>query len=232
MKIVVVNGQNHQGSTYHIGKMLTEHIKGEKTIREFFLPRDLEHFCIGCYSCVEDETKCPYYEEKHIIMEEIEKADLLIFTTPNYCMAPSAPMKAFMDLTFTYWFSHKPRQCMFEKRAVVISTTAGAGANTAIRPVKRMLFYWGVPCIKTYGIGVQAMNWAGVSEKKKAKISRDIDKLEQSLLKKKKPRVPFSSKFMFCMMGKMQKAGWGSGLTERKYWEEQGWLSGKRPWNR
>ena len=50
MKIVLVHGQNHEGSSCHIGRML---------------------------------------------------ADLLIFTTPAYCMAPSAPMKALIDLTFT-----------------------------------------------------------------------------------------------------------------------------------
>ena len=92
MKIVVINGQNHKGSTYHIGKLLTERIAGAKSIQEFFLPRDLNHFCGGCYTCVEDETRCPYYAEKHVIMQAVEEADVLILTTPNYCMAPSAPM--------------------------------------------------------------------------------------------------------------------------------------------
>lgn len=229
-KIVVINGQNHKGSTYHIGKLLIDYISGEKEMKEFFLPKDLNHFCAGCYTCVEDETKCPYYEEKHKIMQEVENADILVFTTPNYCMAPSAPMKAFMDLTFTYWFSHKPRGCMFTKKAVVISTTAGAGAKQAIKPIKTMLFYWGVPCIKTYGLGVQAMNWNGVSDKKKAKINKDMQRMAAALSKAGKPRIPIGSKFMFNMMGMMQAGNMGSGPTERRYWEQQGWLGKERPW--
>lgn len=239
MRIVVINGQNHKGSTYHIGYQLVEQIReqmsGEEiVVTEFFLPRDLNHFCVGCYTCVEDESGCPYYEEKNRIMQVVEQADLLIFTTPNYCMAPSAPLKAFMDLTFTYWFSHKPRACMFEKRAIVISTTAGAGSGLAIKPVKRMLLYWGVPWIKSFGIGVQAMNWEGVSEKKRTVIERKVDKMAKKVVepieRHKKPHIPWKSKFLFNMMCMMQSAGMGSGETERRYWEEQGWLKGVRPW--
>jgi len=230
MKIAVVNGQNHKGSTYHIGKLLIDRIACEKEVSEFFLPKDLNHFCAGCYTCIEDETKCPYYKEKNVIMQEIERADLLIFTTPNYCMAPSAPMKSFMDLTFTYWLSHKPRGCMFSKKAVVISTTAGMGAMQAIKPVKRSLFYWGVPWVKSYGVSVQAMNWDGVSQKKKAKIEKDIEKLAKTLSKCKKPSIPLKSKVIFNMLANMQKANWGSSPTEKKYWEEHGWLGKECPW--
>ena len=116
MKITLIHGQNHKGSTYHIGRLLADQFKNSE-IREFFLPKDLEHFCPGCYQCIEDDKKCPFYEEKKRIMDAIEAADILILTTPTYCMRASAPMKAFIDLTFTYWMSHRPRKCnpIFEK---------------------------------------------------------------------------------------------------------------------
>ena len=139
MKITIRHGQNHKGSTYHIGRILAELLEQEENITEFFLPRDLNHFCLGCYTCIEDEGKCPFYEEKKRIADAMETADLLIFTTPNYCMAPSAPLKAFIDLFYQYWIPHRPRKCMFSKKAVVISTTAGAGAGQAIKTVKRTL---------------------------------------------------------------------------------------------
>lgn len=230
MIITMINGQNHKGSTYEIGKILADDIAGDKEIYEFFLPRDLKHFCTGCYACIEDETKCPYYGEKDKIMQKIEQSDLLIFTTPTYCMAPSAPLKSFMDLTFTYWGSHKPRACMFHKKAVVLSTAAGTGMKDAMKPVKNMLFYWGIPWIKCYGISVQAMNWEGVSNKKKEKIAKDMRKLADKISKKKLESVPLKTKFMFNMFANMQKAGWGSSPTERKYWESKGWLGKERPW--
>lgn len=228
MKIVLIHGQNHKGSSYHIGCMLADELKGSE-ITEFFLPRDLEHFCVGCYNCITDETKCPFYAEKRSIMEEVEKADLLIFTTPTYCMRASAPMKSFMDLTFTYWMVHRPRKSMFSKKAVVISTAAGSGMKAATKDIANTLFYWGVPYVKEYGVAVQAMGWDQVSEKKKERIKKDIQKMAKSL-RNKKVRVGIKTKFIFGMMRMMQKNNMGSSSEEKQYWQEMGWFNKKRPW--
>ncbi len=228
MKIVLIHGQNHKGSTYHIGKMLAEQFAGSE-VQEFFLPRDLEHFCIGCYSCIESEEKCPFYDEKNQIMCAVESADLLIFTTPTYCMRVSAPMKSFIDLTFTYWMSHKPRACMFSKKAVVISTAAGTGAKSAVKDITNTLFYWGIPYVKGYGIAVQAMNWSQIADKKKDKINSDMQKLARKI-SKQKLRVGIKTKFMFHIMRMMQRNNMGSGEAEKTYWNEQGWLDKERPW--
>lgn len=131
MRVVTINGQNHKGSTYHIGRMLADRLAAEGELTEFFLPRDLNHCCVGCYACIEDEERCPFFLEKKKFLDAMEQADLLIFTTPNYCMAPSAAMKTFIDLFFDIWMSHRPKAWMFKKKAVVISTAAGMGANKA-----------------------------------------------------------------------------------------------------
>ena len=230
MKIVMINGQNHKGSTYNIGRMLAEKLGSDKDITEFFLPKDLNHFCLGCYTCIEDDTKCPFYEEKNRIMKEIEEADVLIFTTPTYCLRASAPMKSFIDLTFNYWMSHRPRKCMFNKKAVVISTAAGSGAKKAVKDVSDALFYWGVPCIVEYGICIQAMNWNGVSEKKKQNIEKDTERIAGRLLRKKHVKAGVKTKAMFSMMRMMQKADFGSGEADKSYWEKSGWLGKERPW--
>lgn len=231
MNIVLIHGQNHKGSSYHIGHMIAEKINKEKEITEFFLPRDLNHFCLGCYKCIEGDQNCPFYEEKKKIMDAVEAADLLIFTTPTYCLRASAPMKSFLDLTFTYWMSHRPRTCMFRKKAVVVSTAAGAGAKAATRDISTALFYWGVPYITQLGALLQAMNWDAVSEKNKRKLDKRTAKLAKKLANTKKPHVGFKTRFIFFVMGKMQAAGMGSSPIERTYWEGNGWLDKKRPWN-
>ena len=174
--------------------------------------------------------KCLFYDEKKMIMDAVEAADVFIFTTPTYCMRASAPMKSFMDLTFTYWVSHRPRKCMYYKRAVVVSTAAGVGAKSAVKDIANTLFYWGVPYVKSYGIAVQAMNWNGVSTKKKDKIESTTSKLARALSKDKKPTVGIKTRFFFKVMGMMQKAGMGSSPVEKEYWEQNGWLAKERPW--
>ena len=231
MNIVMIHGQNHKGSSYHVGSRIVDHIQGDKSVTEFFLPQDLPHFCVGCYRCIEDESNCPFYAEKRRILDAVEAADLLVFTTPTYCMRASAPMKAWMDLTFTYWMVHRPRACMFRKRAVVVSTAAGSGTKSAIKDVTNMLFNWGVPYVKSYGVRVQAMNWEQVSAKRKAEIEAAAVKLANTLSVDKKPRVGIKTKAWFAMMRLMQKAGWGSGEAEKAYWQANGWLDKQRPWN-
>ena len=230
MKIVMIHGQNHKGSSYNIGRMIANKISGEEEIDEIFLPRDLNHFCLGCYACIEDDGKCPFYEEKNKIMTAVESADVLIFTTPTYCMRASAPMKSFIDLTFNYWMVHRPRKCMFSKLAIVVSTAAGSGTKTAIKDITNTLFYWGVPSVLTYGISVQAMNWAGVSDKKKIKIEKDTSKIAAKVLKRKKVKVGIKTKAFFMVMRMMQKNSMGSSKEEREYWEQKGWLGKERPW--
>ncbi len=227
MKITVINGQNHKGSTYHIGKLLTDKLAQENEITEFFLPRDLSHFCLGCYQCIENIEKCPFYSEKKVILDAMEQSELLVFTTPNYCFGPSAQMKALIDLFFDFWMSHRPLPWMFKKKAVVISTCAGGGAKAAAKQIKRALLYMGVPYIRQYTVAVQAPNWDTIKPKKMAKIERGVARLAASVRKARNPKAGIKSRFLFWMFSGMHKSGWDSSPTERKYWLDNGWIKDK-----
>ena len=171
-----------------------------------------------------------FFEEKNKIMSEVESADILIFTTPTYCLRASATMKSFIDLTFNYWMSHRPRKCMFHKKAIVISTAAGTGAKKAVKDITNALFYWGISYILPYGISIQAMNWDGIRDKKKQKIEKDTTKIANKILKKKNVKVGIKTKVIFMLMRMMQKGNMGSGDADRAYWEGEGWLATARPW--
>ena len=228
MKIVVINGQNHKGSTWHIGNLLTNSFSSEKEITEFFLPRDLNHFCLGCYSCMKDLSVCPFYEEKKVIADAMKQADIPILTSPNYCMLPSAPMKAFIDLFHQYWIPHRPQSSMFHMKSVVISTSAGiVGAGRVCSQLKRTLAYWGVPYIKTYATAVQATSWKEVNDKKKKKIEADMKRLAKTVEKADLGKPSLYIRFMFNLMAGIKKK---SNDPEAAHWKEYGWLDGKKPW--
>ena len=232
MKIVIINGQNHKGSTWHIGNLLVQKIAGEKEIKEYFLPKDLNHFCMGCFACLEGRERCPYWREKEPMYRDMLQADLLIFTSPNYCMMPSAPMKAFLDLFFTNWMTHKPPKEMFSKRAVVISSAAGTGAKKAAKLIADNLTNWGIPEIHLYGAVVNALNWEMVPPKIKTKIEKDMGKLAQKLSCRRRVSVGLKTRVLFWFYGGMQKANWGASPAEKQYWTENGWLDGKKPWKK
>lgn len=213
-----------------MGRMMAQKLAGEEEITEFFLLRDLNHFCTGCYRCIEDETACPFYAEKKLILEAMEQSDLLIFTTPTYCMAPSASMKALLDLLFDCWMVHRPKAWMFQKRAVVLSTAAGGGSGAAIKGVRQSLRYWGVSDIKGYGANLQAMNWEMVKEQNKQKVERDLTRLAKRIKRKNFPKTGIKTRALFFVMRGMHAAGWDSSPVEKRYWQERGWLGKDRPW--
>ncbi|MGN0245871.1 MAG: flavin reductase, partial [Lachnospiraceae bacterium] len=101
----------------------------------------------------------------------------------------------------------------------------------AMKDVEDCLFYMGVPKIIKYGIAVQAMNWEEVAAEKKNIIDKKANTIAKKLSSKRKPSVGIKTRFVFNMMGMMQKKGWNSSQVETEYWKENGWLDGKKPWH-
>jgi multimeric flavodoxin WrbA len=51
MKITVINGTEIKGCTYHIKESFLETLRDDNEITEFYLPKNLPHFCCGCKNC-------------------------------------------------------------------------------------------------------------------------------------------------------------------------------------
>ncbi len=132
MQIVMIHGQNHRGSTYHIGRLFADAIGGSVT--EFFLPRDFGSFCVGCCNCfMHHEAKCPHYARLKPITDAIDAADVLILTSPVYVYHVTGSMKVFLDHYGYRWMVHRPEASMFHKQAVCITTAAGAGMRSTLK---------------------------------------------------------------------------------------------------
>ena len=228
MKITIIHGQSHKGSTYHIARMLAEKLKGELT--EFFLPRDFGAFCTGCTSCFEkSEALCPHYEMLKPITRALDEADVIILASPVYVYHVTGAMKAFLDHYGYRWMVHRPEERMFGKQAVCISTAAGGGMKSTNRDMADSLFFWGVPKIYRYGTGVAAVSWSRVSDRNKKQIEKKISELAWRITRNEgKIRPSFKTWLFFGMMRQMQKRGWNEADVE--YWKKKGWTGKARPW--
>lgn len=230
MKIVVINGQNHKGSTYHIGNELVKKLNGELT--EFFLPKDFGEFCVGCTKCfIESEEKCPHYSKIENITKAIDEADVIILTSPVYVFHATGAMKALLDHYGYRWMIHRPEESMFSKQGVCITTAAGAGMKSTLKDMADSFFSWGVAKRYKYGMAVAATGWDEISEKKKTAIDRKTTKLAKKIIKrvgKVKPGI--ATRMYFLMISKMQKKGWNE--ADMEYWKKKGWTENKRPWRK
>lgn len=230
MKIIVIHGQSHKGSTYHIAHSLAEKLGGD--ITEIFLPGDFGEFCVGCTACFgESEMKCPHYEKLLPITKAIDDADVLILASPVYVYHATGAMKALLDHYGWRWMVHRPEEKMFTKHAVCISTAAGAGMKSANRDMADSTFWWGVAKTYTYGVAVAEISWERVNEKKKQKIDKKLSALARSISKKQGHVKPsLKTKLFFSIMRQMQKHGWNQ--ADMDYWNGKGWTGKARPWKR
>jgi len=228
MKIVLIHGQNHKGSTYNIGRMLAEKIG--KDITEFFLPRDFGEFCIGCTKCFSiDVSQCPHYEKLSPIIREMDEADILILTSPVYVFHATGPMKAFLDHFGYRWMVHRPEEKMFRKQGVCISTAAGGGMKSTNKDMADSLFFWGIPKVYKYGQAVYETSYERVSDKVKAKIDKKTTALAKKIQKRNDKIKPgIKTRGLFFIMHLAQRKG--ALETDSTYWKEKGWTGKKRPW--
>ncbi len=229
MKITVINGQSHKGSTYHIGKMLADKLGGEVT--EYFLPKDFGDMCIGCTACIlKSEQLCPHYQRLEKLTNAIDEADVLVFTSPVYVYHVTGAMKSFLDHYGYRWMVHRPEKKMFSKQAVCISTAAGAGTKSTNKDIADSLFFWGVPKVYKYGVNVRAMSYSRISDKTKAEIDKKTTDIANKIKAKNgRVKVGLKTKGFFEIMRMIQhKSGWNEADTD--YWHNKGWDGKKRPW--
>ncbi len=228
MKITIIHGQSHKGSTYHIAKMLSEKISGDVT--EFFLPKDFNSFCTGCTSCFEKSEKlCPHYGKLEPLTKAIDNADVIILASPVYVYHATGAMKAFLDHYGYRWMVHRPEGKMFSKQAVCISTAAGAGMKSTNKDMADSMFFWGIGKTYKYGVAVMEVSWDGVQDKIKVRIDKKTSALAAEIKKKHGHVKPsFKTKIFFNIMRIAQKKGMNK--ADAGYWREKGWTGKKRPW--
>lgn len=230
MKIVIVNGQNHKGSTRMIARELAEKVGGE--IIEFFLPRDFDEPCVGCWSCFQtDMTHCPHYDKLHKITEAMDEAELIILASPVYVYHATGQMMSFLDHYGTRWMVHRPDERMFHKQGVCISTAAGGGMKTTNKDMYDSLMFWGIPKIYQLGFCVRAASPNDIPPKILAKIHRKTDALAAKIRANNPPRTPgIKGRFWVTAMRFAHKHLLKI-EPDYTYWEEKGWHGKKRPWN-
>lgn len=232
MRIVLINGQNHKGSTYHVGRMLADKLASEDNIREIFLPRDFSDFCCGCTRCfMKDEKDCPHYEKLKPITEAVDEADVIILASPVYVYHCTGSMKAWLDHYGWRWLVHRPEEKMFAKQAVVVSTAAGAGMRSANKDMRDSLSFWGVPKIYSIGAAVMETSWDRVKPSIKEKLERRTDRVAATIKSSGiKPRVSLKGRILFTALRVVNRKG--GNPADSAYWKAKGWTDKKRPWKR
>jgi len=230
MNVTIIHGNMRHGSTWHSVKQICSHLESLEplSVKEFSLPKDMPHFCNGCFSCFfNGENTCPHASSVSPIAEALRSADLIVLTSPVYAMDVSGQMKAMLDHLCYQWMSHRPDPIMFNKIGLTVSTTAGAGLSHATKTLRNSLTFWGLKRVHSYQCKAAAMRWEDVPEKTRQQIERDTARLAQKIhiaaTKADRLRPTLLHTIFFWMMkGMMRKNDWN--LRDKAHWEQQRWI--------
>jgi len=122
MKILALNGSARKNGNTDI--LIDQILKGSKEKghkSEKLYLYDYEILpCIDCRACKKGDYACPLNDGMQKIYPKMEKADLIIFGTPNYWYGPTGKMKLLIDRMRPFVPSSKLKG----KRWVIVSPSA------------------------------------------------------------------------------------------------------------
>ncbi|MBQ3413915.1 MAG: NAD(P)H-dependent oxidoreductase [Clostridia bacterium] len=231
MNILTIIGTAHRGNTRAIVDLFLKEFENKNNnFEEIILPNDFQNFCLGCANCIlKGEEKCPHFNDVNKIVEKIEKADLIIIATPVFVGSCTSGLKALLDHLAYMWLVHRPKESMFNKVGLIITSAGGSGVKQTVKLLKSNFFYLGVPKIYNYGVTTMKMGGNYCDYKNKDKIKNQVNKkakqIEKTLSKRK---VGIKTKLFFNLFKMTQKNGWNK--LDVKYWKDNGWLDGKKPY--
>ena len=231
MKILTIIGTPHKGNTSAIVDLFLNEFKdNNNTFDEIVLPNDFNNMCYGCANCIlKGEENCPHYKEMSKIIEKMEKSDLIILATPVFVGSCTGALKSLLDHLAYMWLVHRPKESMFHKVGLIITSAGGSGVKHTVKLLKFNLFYWGIPNIFNYGVTTMKMggNYSEYKYKEKIinQVNKKANKIKKILVKRK---VGIKTRFFYNLFKMTQKNGWNK--TDVDYWKKQGWLDGKKPY--
>jgi multimeric flavodoxin WrbA len=181
VKVLLVNGSPRKGNTLKV----VEKIEAELKIRK--IETEILHIidntiktCIGCYKCVlVGKEECPFgADDTEIIWQKFLSADGIVLSAPVFALGVPGYFKNFMDRVA--YNAHRPE--MYNKPALIASTTAGMGTENVIRQLKWFKIA-GLKIVSSIGFLVYPIgnDSSKVVHQKQVKIRKIIDKFEKSL---------------------------------------------------
>lgn len=223
MKCLIIHGSYRKGNTYKVTDIVKSYLETKENLEfeEIFLYKLNIPFCIGCNQCfLKGEEYCPHSSIISPIAKKISESDGIIITTPTYSLQVPGLVKCWID-HMSYYF-HRP--CFFAKKALVISTTAGAGAKSTAKYISNVLQYWGVNHVSQISIRCFAFDY--IPDKRALqKIYNESDKFYTEITSSNLHLPSMKRIFLFNLWRSMANSGQINNTKDYQYWYENKMLN-------
>ena len=213
MKYVIINGSPRKKNTWSMVKQAKTNLGEDAVFEEVQLMKEKIPMCKGCFNCImEGEENCPHHERVNSILEKIRWADGLIITSPVYALNVTGLLKNFFD--HTAYIYHRPE--FFDKKALIIVSTAGAGQKDVAKYIDDTLRHWGFN--KNYRI---TYAFGGKDEINAEEINKIAQKFHKDV-SSKKLHSPKLGDIIFYNVWRAMTPNSEAMKKDKEYWENSG----------
>lgn len=224
MKLLVIYGSDRKGNTYRASQSFINKLRAkvdEKLeIEEIWASKLDLGPCLSCHQCfMQGELKCPHNNVVHHIQEKIIAANGVIIASPTYAMHVPGALKNLIDhLAYNF---HRPT-CS-HVQGFALATTAGAGAKTVSKYLKKTFQYFGFNSSMDLALALRSEHYEE-TDKIGQKLEKVAEQFARRLVEPPK-RIDFFTTLNFHMWQAMNEVGVMS-QVDQEYWEDNNLLSG------
>ena len=177
--------------------------------------------CQGFLSCVKHgEHKCPVGPQMASILAAMRAADGVIFASPVHCFNVSTLMKNFIDLLV--YQMHRPE--FFGKKALVVTSAAGAGHKAVLKYLRKTVAIWGFEVVGQLGTHAGLFG----AEKYQARLHQATDKVADrflhALARTSLPEPGIAELINFRVWRSVVKRTAEASPYDWAHWQKAGWL--------
>ncbi len=156
MKALVINcSPVRDGATAEIVRIVENELSGRFTAKSICIDDYSFSFCKGCRSC-HDTAVCVQSDDIDIIMDEFERADIIVTVSPSYWADIPGQFKAFIDRCTPWCNTHEPHASLSPgKKGYVIALRTGSSMKECERIISSIEHFYGhleIECCGSLGL--------------------------------------------------------------------------------
>ena len=144
MNALVINcSPVRDGATAFIADTVSEQLYGKFDVKNICIDDYCFAFCKGCRSC-HKTAKCVINDDIGVIMEEFEKADIIVCISPSYWADIPGQFKAFIDRCTPWCNTHEPHASVSRgKKGYAVALRTGPGMKECERIIQSIEHFYG-----------------------------------------------------------------------------------------
>jgi len=225
MKLLAIIGTptKSDGYTTQTVRALEGSLRGQHDVElEYIYLEDMElPRCEGHLTCVKHgEARCPFSANIAPLLNKMTAADAVIFASPVHCFNVSTLMKNMIDL-FVYQM-HRPE--FFGKKAVVVTSAAGAGQNAVLKYLRKTVAIWGFDVVGQLGTHAGLFNEPKYQQKLTVAADRVAAKLIAAVALNETPRPGLAELINFRVWRSVIIRSKDASPYDWDHWRSSGWL--------